>query len=237
MWFIIAGAIIVVLGAAFLFIPRVMMGMSYRSGPEFWQFAARGIEKRYKGVYPQGKIIFYGSSFIQFWSGLKEDMEPLEVLNHGIAGIRISDATFYFDRLIKPFEPGAVVLYAGSNDINEIRKYTKTGEQTARETEEFFKKVRGEMPDTPIYYIAIAPTPLRWHVWNEVKKANALIKDYIDKSGDQKFKFIDSTQQLLGDTGKPKRGIYRMDRLHFNRKGYEIWKSVIKPVLVKDFVN
>jgi lysophospholipase L1-like esterase len=38
---------------------------------------------------------------------------------------------------------------------------------------------------------------------------------------------------MLGPDGLPKPDIFVADRLHMNRKGYELWKPIIAPVLVK----
>jgi lysophospholipase L1-like esterase len=38
---------------------------------------------------------------------------------------------------------------------------------------------------------------------------------------------------MLGPDGLPKLDIFVADRLHMNRKGYELWKPIIGPVLVK----
>jgi hypothetical protein len=65
-------------------------------------------------------------------------MFPLQVLNHGIAGTKISDITYYADRLIYPFNPKAIVYYAGANDINGIKNNSKTGDEVYKLTIDFF---------------------------------------------------------------------------------------------------
>jgi len=66
-----------------------------------------------------GGIICIGSSHMQFWKTVKEDLAPLTVHNFGIGGSRMHQAAEHFvDHLAIPFKPRAVILYEGSNDIN-----------------------------------------------------------------------------------------------------------------------
>jgi hypothetical protein len=39
---------------------------------------------------------------------------------------------------------------------------------------------------------------------------------------------------ILGPDGKPDRSLFRIDRLHPNKKGYAVWTSVVKPILLAD---
>ena len=43
--------------------------------------------------------------------------------------------------------------------------------------------------------------------------------------------FIDVFPHMLGSDGLPKPDIFQDDRLHMNRKGYEIWTEVVRPHL------
>ena len=64
-----------------------------------------------------GSVLFVGSSSIRFWNTLEEDMAPLPVINRGFGGSTFDDLLFYMDRIVMPYQPSAVVLYEGDNDI------------------------------------------------------------------------------------------------------------------------
>jgi lysophospholipase L1-like esterase len=220
---IIAAAI-----ALFLYFQRYILT---NENPDIWEKRVKKIESMYHDNYPQNTILFVGSSSIDYWKTLEKDMEPLKVLNHGIAGTKIADITYYAERLIFPFKPSAIVLYAGTNDINGIKSNSKTGDDVSRLTINFFNKVHEKLPDLPIYYISISPTKARAKVWKDAVIANQLIKEYCIKY--ENLTFIDATDLLLDSNGRPKANIFRLDRLHFNKNGYIIWSSAIKPVLQK----
>ena len=42
------------------------------------------------------------------------------------------------------------------------------------------------------------------------------------------------TDMILGPDGKPDRDLFRIDRLHPNKKGYAKWAATIKPILQAD---
>ena len=55
------------------------------------------------------------------WHTLADDMKPLYVINRGFGGSQIADVNQYADRIVIPYRPRAVVLYAGENDLLEWR--------------------------------------------------------------------------------------------------------------------
>ncbi|MDR1905766.1 MAG: hypothetical protein LBQ27_02460, partial [Clostridiales bacterium] len=80
--------------------------------------------------------------------------------------------------------------------------------------------------------VSVAPTPAREKTWEQAQKCNGLIKEYCD--AESYLHFIDCTDALLNGDKSLKREIYKGDNLHFNEKGYEIWKSVIAPILTSE---
>ncbi len=179
---------------------------------------------------PEGVIVFTGSSSIRFWQTLQQDMAPLPVINRGFGGAKIKQVTYYADQIVMPYHPKAVVLFAGTNDLGRFN--TKTAQEVFEGYVEFVNTIHKALPQTPIYYIAITPTPSRWKIWPITHEANQLIKSYTET--DNLLHFIDMTDNILGPDGKPRRDLYKWDRLHPNAKGYAIWTASIKPMLEAD---
>ena len=201
---------------------------SFWNAPDAWEASIRAFEAQDHHQPPApGKIVFVGSSSFTFWSTLERDMAPLPVLNRGFGGARLQDVVHYVDRIVLPYHPRAVVLFAGTNDIAWPKP------TSARQVYEgylaFVRCVHSMLPEMPIYFVAITPTLSRWRYWPIVQEANRLIRERT--RSDPRLHFIDLTDHLLGPDGKPDRSLYRFDRLHPNRKGYVKWTAVIKPVL------
>jgi hypothetical protein len=49
--------------------------------------------------------------------GIGQDMDPLAVVNRGVGGAQIAHVSHYAHRIILPYRPRAVVLYAGVDDL------------------------------------------------------------------------------------------------------------------------
>ena len=213
---------------AYLYLKR----QALNEDPAYWEGTIARMEARYGGDYPQDVVVFLGSSSIRFWRTLEDDLAPIPAVNHGFGGSKIKDATHYVDRLVFPFSPRAVVLFSGTNDINEIRSSTKTGEQVYDGFVEFVQAVRERDSELPIYYLSITPAKTRWAVWPEADLANKRIAEYA--ATQEKVIFLDTTEAFLGADGTPNRGLFRLDGLHPNKNGYRVWTSIIKLVLMEE---
>jgi lysophospholipase L1-like esterase len=174
---------------------------------------------------PKGAILFIGSSSIRLWKTLARDFPQHQVINRGFGGSQIIDSVNYAERIVIPYRPKQIVLYAGGNDINA----GKGPEQVFADFKSFVQKVQAALPATPIAYISSAPNPARWAQVEKVKKLNKLIADYVrENSG---LTFINVFPKMLGEDGNPRPEIYAPDRLHMNEKGYELWTGIVRPYL------
>jgi lysophospholipase L1-like esterase len=203
-----------------------------RGDPDAWEPSIRRFEAQDRLRPPEpGAIVFTGSSSFTLWSTLAQDMAPLFVLNRGFGGARIADVVHYVDRIVLPYRPRAVVLFAGTNDIAGPRP--ATAHRVYEGYLQFVSRVHAAFREIPIYYVGITPSRSRWKLWPIAREANDLIQAHTRT--DPRLHFIDLTSVLLGLDGKPDRSLYRIDRLHPNRRGYLRWTQVIKPILVAAF--
>lgn len=214
----------------FLTFVRTMFS-SLSNNPDAWEWAIAQFEAQDRAHPPlKDAIVFTGSSSITFWDTLEQDMAPLPVLNRGFGGSRMNDAVRYARRIVIPYAPRAVVLFAGTNDIAE--PYPKSASDVFEGYKSFVQTVHADLPALPIYYISITPTPMRWKLWPAADQANQLIKNFSES--DSRLHFIDLTDQFLTADGLPDPSLYRFDRLHPNKKGYVRWTATIKPILLAE---
>jgi len=176
---------------------------------------------------PRGAIVCIGSSSMRGWHGtIEDDLAPLTVVPRGFGGSNMNDVLYYADRIVLPYEPRAVVLYEGDNDIAQGIAPGKIAE-TFRA---FVRKVHGELPDCRIYFLSIKPSIRRWGLWPKMKEANALIAAECAK--DERLTFVDVAAGMLDGDGVPREEIFKEDGLHMNREGYVIWRDILRPVLL-----
>jgi lysophospholipase L1-like esterase len=174
---------------------------------------------------PQGAILFVGSSSIRLWKSLARDFPDLPVINRGFGGSQLVDSTYFADRIVTPYHPRQIVVYAGANDISA----GKTPLQVLGDFRAFAAKVHTALPQTRIAFLAVAGNPARWSQIERVKAANDLIRKDCEK--DPRLDYIDVFTPMMAEDGHPKPGIFVQDRLHMNEKGYAIWTRVIRPYL------
>jgi lysophospholipase L1-like esterase len=173
----------------------------------------------------KGGIVFVGSSSIRLWKTLAEDFPHHRVINRGFGGSELTDSVFYADRIIFPYQPRMIVLYAGGNDINA----GQSPEKVFADFKAFVEKIRTRLPDADIAYISIAGNPARWAQVEKVRAANGMIEEFTkDKPH---LKFINVFPRMLGDDGLPRPGIFVADRLHMNAEGYKLWTEIVAPFL------
>jgi lysophospholipase L1-like esterase len=196
--------------------------------PDPWEHSIRAFEARDRRRAPgQGAIVFVGSSSFTLWSSLEEDMAPLPAVNRGFGGAMIDDVVRYADRIVAPYRPSAIVLFAGTNDISGARP--ASADYVAERFDAFVAKVRLAVPEALIYYVAITPSRARWSLWPVAMEANRLIEARV--RADERLHFIDLGQFLLGPDGMPDPEFYRRDGLHPNKSGYRIWAREIAAAL------
>lgn len=174
---------------------------------------------------PTRGILFIGSSSIRLWKTLAQDFPQHQVLNRGFGGSQIEDSVHFAERIVFPYAPRKIIMYAGGNDINA----GKSPQQVAADFRAFAQKVHQRLPQTRIAYISIAPNPARWAQVEKVREANRLIKSFTET--DPRLEFIDVFSHMLGPDGQPLPDIFVADRLHMNAKGYALWKQLVAPSL------
>lgn len=234
----IIGVVLVVLLTAGIYIAMPMVQGHFRlvsDDPTVWESAITSFETMdHNNPPPQEAVVFVGSSSIRNWETLAEDMAPLPVIQRGFGGAKIADVVYYADRIVTAYNPKAVVLFAGSNDLIGHTN-DKTPEEILTSYVTFSTIVHSALPRTQIYYIAISPTGRRWEQRPDIQRTNRLIHEYTRL--DPRLSFIDTTDVLLNENGLPNEEFFRPDQLHLSTAGYAAWTSVIRPVLHRDLLE
>lgn len=170
---------------------------------------------------PQHAILFIGSSSIRKWTNLARDFPNHQVINRGFGGSYMSESVRYFDRIVLPYHPALIVIYAGANDINA----GQSPEKVCSDFKAFVKKAHDQLPGTRVDFISIGAAPSRKADIPRVEEANRLVRDYIKT--DPALSYIDVFTAMLHFSSD----YYVRDRLHMSGKGYAVWRSIIAPYL------
>jgi lysophospholipase L1-like esterase len=191
-----------------------------------WEPDIRTFEERDRKSPPQpGSVVFVGSSSIRMWTSLAEDFPSANVVNRGFGGSEIPDSSAFAERIVTPYRPRMVVLYAGDNDLANGR----TPAQVRDDFEAFVKRVRRDLPKVRIAFISIKPSLAREGLLDEMRDANARVRAYTER--EEGLVYVDVFTPMLTKDGRPRPELFLEDGLHLNRTGYELWTKVIGPYL------
>jgi lysophospholipase L1-like esterase len=177
------------------------------------------------GPPPKNSVVFVGSSSIRVWPNLKADFPGLDVLQRGFGGSTLDQVDHYAPRIVLPYCPRLIVLYAGDNDLAEGR----TPEQILSDFKGFVGLVRRPMPSTRIVFVSIKPSTARVALLDKMRETNTLVRQYI--AADPTLVYVDVFTPMLGPTGLPRAELFQSDGLHMNALGYSIWRDLLQPVV------
>jgi lysophospholipase L1-like esterase len=174
---------------------------------------------------PHGAVLFVGSSSIRMWCTLDRDFPELKVINRGFGGSEMSDVVHYASRVVIPYAPRTIVVYAGDNDLASGHTPAQVHEAFQR----FAAIVHQQLPATRLVYIAIKPSTSRVKLLAQTRTTNALLR--ADARRDSLVTYADVYTPMLGRSGAPRAELFGADGLHMNSSGYAIWRTVLAPML------
>jgi lysophospholipase L1-like esterase len=210
-----------------LLLPLLLCAMAWsgEAAANPWEASIAGFEAADAKSFPApGGNVFVGSSSIVKWSTIVTDLAPAPIIKRGFGGSLLSDSEHFADRIIIPYKPKRVFVYAGDNDLAAKR----APEAVAKSFSDLADKVHAALPSTHLYFITIKPSPSRAALLDAMVKTNGLVQGYA--SSHPFATVVDVFTPMLKD-GKPRPELFGPDNLHMNADGYKLWTSIIKPLL------
>jgi len=174
---------------------------------------------------PENPVLFVGSSSIRMWTSLATDFPDYPVMNRGFGGSYMSDLLYYFDRIVAVYDPALILVYEGDNDLSG----GKSADQVYGEYLQFVALVEEQLPQADVAFIATKPSPSRAQYVEVTRQLNERLEDLA--ATDSHLWFIDVFTPMLDENGQPRPELFGSDMLHMNAAGYELWRSIIEPVL------
>ena len=174
---------------------------------------------------PKGAVLFVGSSSIRLWPALKTDFRGVSVIQRGFGGTDLYLVNYYITRIVIPYRPRLIVLYAGDNDL----AIGRSPQEVFQEFKKFVSLVRRELPETRIAFISIKPSIDRWPLADKMRMTNELVRKYAATV--PRVLYVDVFTPMLGPDGLPRKELFSEDKLHMNAKGYALWRDLLRPVV------
>ncbi|QEC45928.1 G-D-S-L family lipolytic protein [Pseudobacter ginsenosidimutans] len=177
---------------------------------------------------PANPILFVGSSSFRMWKDVKDYFPGYTIVNRGFGGSGLPHVIQYAEDVIFKYNPRQIVIYCGENDLGPNVK----GEYISGKFKELFLLIRSRMPNVPIAYVSMKPSPRREKFLDGMKDGNKQIKKFLKKK--KKTAYIDVFTAMRNADGSLRTDIFLEDNLHMNANGYKIWQPLIQQHLIKD---
>jgi lysophospholipase L1-like esterase len=212
----------------FLFLLLAVVGNA-QDKPPFWDDIQAF--KREDSIHQPAKneILFIGSSSFTKWTDVADYFPGYQIINRGFGGSTLVDQIRYVNTIVFPYHPHQIVVYCGENDIASSDKVT--GQIVYERFVHLFQLIRKKLPNVPIVFISLKPSPSRWQLREKMMVANNKIKTFLATK--KNTAFVDVYHKMLDEKGLPRKEIYLDDSLHMNAKGYTIWQKELRPHLLK----
>ncbi len=204
-----------------------------------------------------GKILFYGDSLFTRSSFVFTDSHPEKnhplfeeellakdgskaVLNHGFGTSSADDLLYYYDRLVRPYAPRALILATGANDIGFGYSPAEVMNILATLIDWF----QAEFPGVPVYCIKRMPGIKHKgqvnHFTRHRDEFNELLVDHCAKKDN--VHILDQYQvplyfekaEDIGDPDQVREDIFDTDQVHFNALGYKMFIDYLRDVLQEE---
>jgi lysophospholipase L1-like esterase len=176
---------------------------------------------------PSNGVLFIGSSSIRLWTTLAQDFPGVPVTNRGFGGSMIADSTHYISRIVAPYRPKLIVLYAGDNDIDGGH----SSQQVIDDFKAFVAQVHRSLPAAVVAFVSIKPSVARARLWPQMRAANEGIARWA--ATQDSVRYVDVATKMLDASGAPRPELLREDGLHLSPAGYAIWIAELKPLLAR----
>lgn len=191
---------------------------------QWYENEVRRLEQEKASLQYEPKMLFYGSSSIRLWDTLYQDFSSYQPVNLGFGGSTLAACVWFFDRLLTPYRPASIIVYAGDNDLGDGRH----PEEVFIFFQQLVASTRQRYGNIPLAFISIKPSITRWNMVDSIRYTNKLIEEEIQQRGDN-LHFIDVYHRMTDNAGYPKREFLDPDGLHINEKGYALWKEILLP--------
>ncbi len=197
-----------------------------------WQKRHDQINANVKKAAGNAELVFIGDSITDGWQGGGKEVwakyyGDRRALNLGIGGDRTQHVLWRLENgNLDGITPKLADVMIGTNNAG-----SDSPEAIAAGEKAILDKIHDKSADTKILLLGIFPRGADDK--DKLRQVNAKTNEIIEKFADDKTvyyldigpKFLDSDHKLSKDI--------MPDRLHPNKKGYEIWAAAIEPTVAK----
>ncbi|MGB0177343.1 MAG: GDSL-type esterase/lipase family protein [Owenweeksia sp.] len=115
-------------------------------------------------------------------------------------------------------------IYEGDNDIAGGEKPAAI----AKEARQLIQRIKKDLPQTRIILNSAKPSVARWNFREQYLDLNKRLQKLAMEEG---IEIADVWSAMVDEKGEVYTDIFIEDNLHMNKKGYDIWGTVMREYL------
>lgn len=197
-----------------------------RFGPVFAREISRFAEQDNQGPWPEGAVVFAGSSSIRRWETLARDFRDYAVIQRGVGGAQLAEIARASETLITRHAPRAVVIYAGTNDLALGVARTVVLDRLRCLRHRIGTSLGWSLP---VLFVSVVPNPSRWAGWSNARAFNESVQALAAQ--DPGLVYVDVATPFLATGSPPASDLFVADGLHLSARGYDLWTAPIRAAL------
>lgn len=174
-------------------------------------------------------VLFLGSSSINLWDNIYNDMAPMKIIRRSYGGAAIRDMLYNYNVIARGYNPSCIVLYVENDMCNSPEDIT------IGETFDFFRifiaRIQRDYPGIPLYVLSLKPSYAREKLISKQKMINTLLEEYVNTT--KNVFYVDVASCMYDEKGVLRKDLFKKDNLHMNQTGYDIWITCLKPLLMQ----
>lgn len=177
----------------------------------------------------KNRILFYGNSYFAFWGteGPEKMLEGISdkkpvTLNHGFGGATSAELFYYYDRLIKPYEPSAIIWTEGANDFEQ--GYTVS--EAFGYAEKVFDKARADFERIKLIFLTSIEVPKL--TIREIDKAREYSLKLFEYSKSHNGCYCIDLNPFFYKNGNEFNDVFREDNTHLTVEGYKKFERFLR---------
>ncbi|BEG99229.1 lipase [Bacteroides sedimenti] len=174
-------------------------------------------------------VLFLGSSSINLWDNIYNDMAPMKIIRRSYGGAAIRDMLYNYNVIARGYNPRSIVLYVENDMCNSPEDITIG--QTFDFFRVFISRIQRDYPGIPLYVLSIKPSYAREKLRPKQTTLNTLLQEYVGTT--KNVFYVDVASCMYDDKGILRKDIFKKDNLHMNQVGYDLWTARLKPLLMQ----
>lgn len=163
-------------------------------------------------------ILAVGSSIFEQWQEIAQVAPQCRVVNRAIGGTTTAFWVESLPRVLAQENPDAVLLYCGSNDLNE-------GIADAQIVENL-RQCGALLRGIPLAYFSIIKAPQKLGKWEQIDRLNAAIRATLPPQ----TLYVESNNVFFPTT-EPQWHLFTDDALHLTEEAYAALCAYARPLL------